>query len=447
MMASMAVQYPARTDTNGTTWYRGVTGDGWTADLAQAHPDYRASDAPAPLCAPLAHETAPADTTTPTTEEKPAMARTGPTELTEDFQAVQRVTQWMHYPLPPAPPRAESKFNGWGWYQLPSPTTGRPTGYPRATTIAKTLDDVTGLHKWAMRETVGRVVALLRMDPTEVVYDDGSPEKVTAADLIGLLDEAMNQPKVTRINTVLETIDNCMGGADARELGECAHAWLEALDCGLVLLHQVPEVVKPHIHYARKVMAHRGIVALPEYVERTVLNDQGEEPVAGKIDRIFKLMTTGELVLGDVKTSKSLEYSWLPFGVQVGGVYGWATKMLTVDGKGWEPMPAIREDFAILLHVPSNEPDRAAAITIDLTWGAETMVTSLETRRRRKEAEKLVPQHAVPVPSKEAVRYATARLALSEITSLDEGQAVYETYQDVWDDDLGEFAETIAGLL
>ena len=71
--------------------------------------------------------------------------------------------------------------------------------------------------------------------------------------------------------------------------------------------------------------------------------------------------------------------------------------MLTIDGKGWEPMPEIRDDFAILLHVPSNQPERAAAITIDMTWGAETMVTSLETRRRRKEAEKLVPQHAVPV--------------------------------------------------
>ncbi|ACF05048.1 hypothetical protein Nigel_45 [Mycobacterium phage Nigel] len=446
-MASLAVQYPARTDTNGTTWYRGETGDGWTADLAQAHPDYRAKDAPAPLAAAQPHEQAPADTTTPTTKEKPAMARTAPLELTEDFQEAPRFTQWMRYPLPPAVPRAESKFNGWGWYQLPSPTTGRPTGYPRASTVAKTLDDTYGLNKWKTREMVKRVLSLTRMDPTTVVYDDGSPEGVTAGDLLGLIDEALASPKVTKLDGVLESIDNCMGGADARELGTCVHAWLEALDCGLVLLHQVPDVVKPHVHHARKVMAHRGIVALPQYVERTVLNDRGEETVAGRIDRIFQLVTTGDLVMGDVKSSKSLEYSWLPFGVQVGGVYGWATKMLSIDGKTWEPMPDIRTDFAILLHVPSNQPEKAAAITIDLTWGAETMVASLDARRRRKEAEKLVPQHAVPMPSKEAVRYASARLALSEIASLEEGQAVYETYQDVWDDALGEFAETIAELL
>ena len=445
-MASMAVQYPARTDTNGTTWYRGVTGDGWTADLAQAHPDYRASDAPAPLCAPLAHETAPADTTTPTTEEKPAMARTGPTELTEDFQAVQRVTQWMHYPLPPAPPRAESKFNGWGWYQLPSPTTGRPTGYPRATTIAKTLEDRSGLEKWNVRERVQQVLALTRMDPKQVIYTDPTGE-TTAADALGALDDAIKSGKVYQIDQTLTMIDNVMGGADARELGECAHDWLGALAAGRCLMKDVPDVVKPHVKHGLRVIAHRGLVMLPEYTERTVLNTAGEENVAGKIDCIFRIVTTGELVLGDVKTSKSLEYSWLAFAVQIGGVYGWASQMLTMDGKGWEPMPDIREDFAILLHIPSNQPDLAAAITIDKWFGGESLVASIDTRQRRKNAPKLVPQHAVPVPSKAAIRYAEARTALSQIETPADGQRVYETYSDVWDDELNEFGGTVAELV
>ena len=32
--------YPARTDANGTAWYRPADGDGWTADPGQAHPSY-----------------------------------------------------------------------------------------------------------------------------------------------------------------------------------------------------------------------------------------------------------------------------------------------------------------------------------------------------------------------------------------------------------------------
>src|SRR5690349_10296808 len=83
----------------------------------------------------------------------------------------------------------------------------------------------------------------------------------------------------------------------------------------------------------------------------------------------------------------------------------------------------------------------------DRYWGAETMVASLDTRRRRKEAKIEVPKHAIPVPSPEAIRYCEARNALSAITSPAEGQAVFETYQDVWDDALGEFAANIASLL
>lgn len=442
-MTTVAHRYPARTDSNGTTWYRGESGDGWTADLAQAHPDYRAKDAPAPLCAPLAHETASADTTTPTPEENAAM-----TALTDDFEVYSppRFTQWMRYPLPPEPERPASTFNGWGWYQLPSPTTGRPTGFPRATTIADTLDDTYGLSRWKRRETAMRIYQLATMAPDTVVWRDDTGE-TTAADCLGNLIDAMGGSKVTAIDTVLDVIDNIMGGAEARELGECAHAWLGAVNAGTALIHQVPDIVRPHVEHGLRVLAHRGIVVLPEYTERTVLNDQGEETVAGKIDGIGRLLTTGELVLLDVKTNKDLKYSWLSYGVQVGGVYGWATKVLSTDGRSWEPFPDIRQDFAVLLHIPSDQPERAAAITIDRQWGGETMVASLETRRRRKEAKVEVPKHAIPTPSAEAIRYCEARNALSAITTAEQGQAVFETYEDVWDDDLGQFAASIATLL
>lgn len=34
------LMFPARTDSNGTTWYRPVDGDGWTAIPEFAHPSY-----------------------------------------------------------------------------------------------------------------------------------------------------------------------------------------------------------------------------------------------------------------------------------------------------------------------------------------------------------------------------------------------------------------------
>ena len=34
------LMFPARTDSNGTTWYRPAIGDGWTAVAEFAHPSY-----------------------------------------------------------------------------------------------------------------------------------------------------------------------------------------------------------------------------------------------------------------------------------------------------------------------------------------------------------------------------------------------------------------------
>lgn len=427
-MPNVAKLYPARTDDNGVTWYRAGTAreDGWTSNPDYAHPDYFAP-------AQEAQETPP-----PQPQEENDMG----TQLTADLDRAPLTTEWEGFPLPPEPDRPKSKFNGWGWYQLPAPTTGMTTGFPRATTIADTLDEMYGLNRWKRRETAKRLLQLAQMEPDEIVWGEW-----TAGKILERVRAAQEAPKVTELDNTLDVMDNMMGGAYSRELGECAHAWLGAIHAGTALLRDVPEVVQVHVRKGMEVLAHRGIEVLPEYTERTILNDQGEETVAGKIDGIGRLLTTGELVLLDVKTNKDLQYSWLSYGVQVGGVYGWATKVLSLDGKSWEPFPEVREDFAVLLHIPSDQPEHAAAITIDKNWGGETMIVSLETRRRRKEAKVEVPKHAIPVPSAEAIRYCEARNALSAIESLEQGQAIYEDFQDVWDDDLDEHAGRIAQLL
>lgn len=460
-MPNVAKLYPARTDDNGTTWWRSGTGqqDGWTSQQEYAHPDYFAEPDPAPAPQPPTDASSPTvvsvvpdsvtdahSATQPhpaTTEENDAM-----TAITEDFKEAPRATEYQGYPLPPPTPRPESVFGQWGWYKLPHPDTGKPTLFPRATTVAKVLEDRENLAKWGRRETAMRLVELSKLPPDARL----NPRfETTAATALGAVSVAMDSDKATALDPVLDMIDNLMGGAHARELGECVHAWLEALDMGIVLLRDVPALVRPHVDAYRRVMAHRGLVPVPDYVERTVLNTQCEADyglsVAGKIDRVFRIVTTGELVLGDVKTSKELTYSWLGFAVQVGGVYGWAERVLSLDGTKWDAMPTIRDDFAVLMHVPSNNPAGTAAITIDKWFGGEALAETAMVKNRRKEAPKAVPKHAIPAPSDAAIRYAEARNALSAINTLDEGQAVYESFEDVWDDDLGEHAGRIAALL
>jgi hypothetical protein len=249
------------------------------------------------------------------------------------------------------------------------------------------------------------------------------------------------------LDNAVDLLDNLTGGRDAAELGEAVHAWLEAVDVGTVLPADVPDMFKPYVAAYRDALRRAGLIALPQYVERIVLNDRGEETIAGTIDRIFLVVTTGELIMGDVKTSKTLEYGWLTYSVQVGGVYGFATKMMAADGSGWEPMPEVGQKYAIILHVPSDQPERSAAVTIDMWFGGETMITSLETRRRRKAAPKAVPfVHEIPVPTKDALRYVEARDALLDITYVGDLPGVYENYEDVWTDDLTELGHHVAQL-
>lgn len=498
---NVAQLYPAHTDDNGRTWYRPVLDKGvdtsqwgWTSDPAQAHPDYRVTVLhPVPDVTEvyegdkLRSITAPseqvytfcetADGPAPDPEVQIArggitwpetdigitfdLSDTTTTEETNDMTAILddgtlagRTTEWMRYPLPPETPRAPSKFGQWGWYKLPHPDTGRPTGYPRATTVAKTLDDESNLAKWRQRGLVKAVLDLSLLPPDAPA---GVVPGHTAGELLADLRGAYSDGATAgSINAAVAKFDDMMGGAESREFGECVHAWIEAVSHGIVLMRDVPAMVRPHLDAFHRVLARHGLIVLPQYVERTVLNlkcldeDEGTgEGVAGKLDCILQSVATGELILGDVKTTKrdSIGFSWLTWACQIGGVYGWADLMLTTDGTGWEDMPDVVEDYACVISVPSDHPESASVLTMNKEFGGETLMQSIEVRARRKLAKTEVPKFALPSPTKASLRYVAARQALSAITSLADGEAVYETYSDVWDASLDEFAETISALV
>ena len=94
--------------------------------------------------------------TAPTTPERKAPP------LTEMTQAgvpdTDRYTDFMRYSLPPLFAHEDVQFDGYGRYKLPSPTTGKLTSYTRATTMAKTISDASGLESWKIREKVNAVM-------------------------------------------------------------------------------------------------------------------------------------------------------------------------------------------------------------------------------------------------------------------------------------------------
>lgn len=370
------------------------------------------------------------------------------TEINDDGSVAvqQRTTPTMGYPLPPEPPRWQPKWNRYKQYQVPDPATGRDTASPRATTIASVLDDKYHLHRWQTRMAVAAVVKALRAD-ADVKRGTAVPQK--AIELSGLSDTLMIQLDGivdAKVNDTIDTVVDLCGGRDAAEFGQAVHAWLEAVDLGTVRPRDVPHEFQPHLQAYRRILAQHGLEAVAIYVERIVMNDVGAERVVGTLDRIYRVVATGELLLGDLKTSKSLDFGWLEYAIQL-ALYCRAKRMLSTDGRTWEPMPVINQDYALLVHVPSDNPGSAAAVTFDMDYGWRGAVTAFEVRELRRAAAKAVPyQHAVPSPTVESLRWCEARAAIQDISAPGDLVGVWEQYQDVWSDDLTELGQQIAGL-
>lgn len=378
-----------------------------------------------------------------------------------------RTTQWSGYPLPPLlPGRFVPQFNSVRQYTLPHPHTGRETAFSRATTIAAVLDDTYNLDLWIQRKLVSAVLEGVRLQMTLAGPDPQAVAELTDRhhEIHRLMNEIWTTDRTTqKYNRVIDILDNLSGGSDAREFGEAVHAWLAAIDVGAVSVHQVPEMFRAHVGAYRELCCRHALVPLADYVERIIFNDDtglrvqaadsvevtlsGGECVVGTLDRLFWTPADGGLSLGDIKTSKAESLTWgvLEFCVQL-AVYRFAQLMLSLDGRSWGPMPALASDTAYLMHIPSDDYKRSACLALNTTFGSEAMRIAVYVRdlRRRAKREGLVG--TIPIPSREALRYVEARHAIQNVSEPGQLGALWEQYQDVWNDDLTALGRQIADL-
>ncbi|SLH42691.1 hypothetical protein [Mycobacteroides abscessus] len=377
---------------------------------------------------------------------------------------VARYSEHSRYPLPPIPPQVEVSVDGYQRYKVPSPTTGKLTGFTRATTVARTTAEEYNLEQWKIRT---KVMAVLKAKAAADNRSDGVlalADGDTLAEAFDDLLKAMADGKSRPINQAIDKIDDLAGGADARELGGAVHDWLGELDSGRILLHQIPEQFQPYAVAYQECLARAGLIAMPEYIERLVLNNRGIETICGRIDRIYRCVTDGQLYLGDLKTSESLDFSLLEYAIQF-AAYGYAPLMCAMDRLSWEPMPKLvglphpsddevfgedgdpRDPMCFCVHVPRTQPERSQVIPFNLRFGADAYIQALEVRKTRNAAKKEVLGQTTPIPSKEALRYVEARQALQNIHDEADARNVMEKYEDVLDDGLMEFGAQCFELL
>ena len=273
------------------------------------------------------------------------------------------------YPLPPEGRQFRPQYVR-GQYNLPDPVRGgtKTDRFTRVTTGAHALDETSGLEKWKLRNVVLGLHA--------------KPELIESLDLLG-------EPRdVTRmLNDTVQQASDAAGASDAAEKGTAIHAWIEACERDGASVSDVPRQFQPFVTSYFETLERAGVEVLPDLVERIVWH--AGTGWVGTFDNVYKL-ADGTQVIGDKKTSKSLQYGYLGFSMQL-AVYADADKMLLPDGTGWVAPPAVGNAYGLIAHIPSNQPGKCELVTIDLETGRRAIDLAEQVRFARANAAKAVP--------------------------------------------------------
>lgn len=240
----------------------------------------------------------------------------------------------------------------------------------RATSHAKALDDATNLMDWKLR------AAVLGMARNPEILDS---LHVNGAEHISELDYFSKKV----LNKLANKAARSVGADDGSLFGTKLHNYLEAILEGAMTLDQVPNGVQPYLIAMFAAMRAHGLSFVSKMVERTVFI-----PATGMIGTLDFLTLTkdGELLVGDLKTSSSIDFSWLSIAVQL-AQYANATMMLSWDGTRWEQMPQVSKVIAKVAVVPKDAPIPFCRIyTINLGIGAEMMNLATRIRELRETA-------------------------------------------------------------
>lgn len=293
----------------------------------------------------------------------------------------------------------DGKPDRWKRYRLPDPKTGAPGGFTRATTFAKSISDTFTLSMWQQR-MVGKGVS---MRPDLLAAFASTP-----------LDQR------EKLNKLAENAKETAGAKAGANLGTAVHAFTEQVDRGELPVERIPAPWDRDVRAYLALLEQEGLEVVPEWIERVVLcKSLDGKGIAGTFDRIVRATKTvdlrmgdggiitirpGELVIFDLKTGRDLEYGWLEIAVQL-AIYANAEHIFDKTSKTWSPMPDVRTDVAIVLHLPVGQ-GKATLHGVDVEQGRTLGLLCAAVREARKAKGLSVPIASVdlsaPVQEPEA---------------------------------------------
>jgi hypothetical protein len=272
-------------------------------------------------------------------------------------------------------PQDHTRRDQYGRYLVLPPSMDKPTGYTRATTVAKALDDEAALGPWnATHAICGQIMRRsLRARWETILATYGSSPWYGGV-------EAKRACKAL--------VRECAtaGGADERrETGTSLHALTALVDLGRPPVHLTEETERDLRAYS-DALFQAGVQVIADYVETTVVLDEWR--VAGTFDRLVTVMGFERPLIADLKTGSDLSYSWRAIAVQL-AIYAHGDEIyrqgVAPDGSEDErlPMPVVDQDNALVIWLDTDK-GTCSLWLVDIRQGWEAFEHSMWARSWRK---------------------------------------------------------------
>lgn len=265
----------------------------------------------------------------------------------------------------------------WGRPLIVPPKGGNPRGYRRASSFGAPLEDDTNLTKWKMRQVARGVTRSTALQA-----------QVSRAELDLDADDVDTAKGAKReLDAITERAMDTVGSGDKATIGTALHHILERVDLGLDPGF-VPEQLRADVKaYQRLVDGRFRALSVEEFVV------EDEHQVAGTYDSVLELLRdevmrdgtiipAGTVVVGDKKTSQSMDFAGPKFACQC-REYAYGQPYDPEQGKriDWPHTPPSRQ-WAAILHIPS-EHGHAQVYWVDLVAASEACAQSAVVRQWR----------------------------------------------------------------
>jgi hypothetical protein len=237
---------------------------------------------------------------------------------------------------------------------------GKKKGIARVTTFNKAASDQNAISDWGKRNVL--IGASLR--PDLVAKAHGLTHKTDTAALMSLVAQ----------------LETAAGAKVSSDIGTLIHELTEQWDADALDVKDVPAAYWPMLQLYAKTLREAGLRPVRGLIERTTyIPEYGG--VVGTLDRVYYHERSGQYIIGDVKTGKTLEYGmdeievqeWIyAHGVNVSGVYDWNTDTWCPPGSygdsvqtgPWQ-VPEVSEEWGVVIHMPVQGDDAGKCLLIE----------------------------------------------------------------------------------